>query len=126
MGMAGWLFCSRVRAGWDAARAGDRVRVQAGAVVAVRRAGGARVAGVLAVAVGGLAVKQLGAGARRTEIAAAAPPADGAAAPEEPWRKAFEDMYALKNGEVVKYIPRPFIPERQEYWSARGGNTMGL
>jgi len=31
------------------------------------------------------------------------------------WRKRFEDVYALAEGEVVKRIAPPFIPERAEY-----------
>src|SRR5205823_4932922 len=35
------------------------------------------------------------------------------------WQAKFDEVYSLKDGELVKYIPMPFIPERQAYWNAR-------
>jgi RNA polymerase sigma factor (sigma-70 family) len=35
---------------------------------------------------------------------------------KDSWRNQFEAAYKLKNGEVLRYIPPPFIPERAEYY----------
>src|SRR5688500_11369728 len=47
-------------------------------------------------------------------VAGAAEPAADEAKPE--WRKKFEEVYRLDDDEVVKFIPPPFIPERELYF----------
>ena len=47
------------------------------------------------------------------------------AKPESEWLPKFNSVYALAPGETVKFIPRPFIPERMEFYRARmGGNQV--
>jgi RNA polymerase sigma factor (sigma-70 family) len=36
--------------------------------------------------------------------------------PEKTWRQRFEEVYALRSGEVLRRIGTPFIPERVEYY----------
>jgi RNA polymerase sigma factor (sigma-70 family) len=35
---------------------------------------------------------------------------------KDSWRSRFDAVYKLKDGEVLRYIPPPFIPERAEYY----------
>ena len=35
---------------------------------------------------------------------------------KDSWRSRFEAVYKLKDGEVLRYVPPPFIPERAEYY----------
>lgn len=43
------------------------------------------------------------------------PPADQAAT-RHAWRDAFDRVYSLKDGEVLKFIPAPYIPERASFF----------
>lgn len=50
-------------------------------------------------------------------VAAVAAGHAAAARPEKAgdWRKRFREVYRLDEGEVVKFVPAPFIPERAQY-----------
>src|SRR5437762_2077522 len=44
------------------------------------------------------------------------------AKPESEWLPKFKQVYALDTGQVMKRIPKPFIPERLEFYRARMGD----
>src|SRR5206468_4564741 len=41
------------------------------------------------------------------------------AKPESEWMPKFREVYALKQGEVLKRVPKPFIPQRIEFYRAK-------
>jgi hypothetical protein len=43
----------------------------------------------------------------------------GAPARDEPWRRAFEAAYRLEDGEVLKRVLPPFVPERRDFINYR-------
>jgi hypothetical protein len=43
------------------------------------------------------------------------------AKPESEWLPKFTSVYALADGQSLKRVPKPFIPERMEYYRARAG-----
>ena len=43
----------------------------------------------------------------------------------EPWRQALEQVYRLDEREIVRYIPPPFIPERQDFVESICGPREG-
>jgi RNA polymerase sigma factor (sigma-70 family) len=45
-----------------------------------------------------------------------APNSQASAPPLPGWEKNMNDVYGLRNGEVVKFVPPPQIPERNVYW----------
>ncbi len=47
----------------------------------------------------------------------------GADFPVTGWRYAFESVYRLDEGEVLRLIVPPFIPERDDYWKSRRGGA---
>ena len=44
-----------------------------------------------------------------------APASDGTTSDEPAWLKKFHAAYQLDNGEYVKRVPAPFIPERRDF-----------
>lgn len=51
-------------------------------------------------------------------IAAAANAQRAPGDPAPPYRAELERVYGLKKGEVLKHVPRPFVPERMEWYRA--------
>ena len=50
---------------------------------------------------------------------AAAQPADAAAAgADAPYKAEMDRVYRLEKGQVLKHVPRPFIPERMQWYRA--------
>jgi hypothetical protein len=42
------------------------------------------------------------------------------------WREKFDAVYKLADGEIVKRIPPPWIPEREYYWKTEYGSVGGM
>jgi RNA polymerase sigma factor (sigma-70 family) len=59
-----------------------------------------------------------------TPIAAAAPASAPLATAPADWRARFDTIYRLDDGQILKRIPRPFIPERTRYLDQR--NLSGM
>jgi len=63
--------------------------------------------------------------APRTVVIAPEPRIDNPV--EANWREKFNETYGLADGQIVKQVLPPLIPERQEFWAGeQGGNSFKL